>query len=397
MWRLDTLREARDRAAAAPLSQLQQLASAAGWRLALVGGAVRDGHLDRAGSGPDIDLLLEGPAPELARRMLAADPAATHDLRLHEAYGTVSLGWNDLRIDIASARRETYANPGANPTVTLGVPLEADLDRRDFSVNAMALLLPDGPLLDPHGGRDDLVAGRLRFLHGASVSDDPTRVLRAARYGARLGLRLEGDDLAQVQRTLAAWPWAATPAPPALGSRLRMELDLLLDQEPWRRALALLQHWGALGLIDPTLANDRHWPLRLAWAERRRQPLLPALLAGLAQPAAAAARLGLPLQQARALAAAAELRRQLATEPAPIDAAGWDDRLAPVGAEAVTLALLASRRQRRRPLLRWLLRWRQLGSPISARELLAQGVPAGPALGRELRRLRRGRLLHERC
>lgn len=397
MWRVDTLREARDRAAAAPLRQLQQLANAAGWRLALVGGAVRDGHLDRPGSGPDIDLLLEGPAPELARRLQAADPAATHDLRLHGAYGTVSLAWGDLRIDIASARRETYACPGAHPTVTLGVPLEDDLARRDFSVNAMALLLPDGPLLDPYGGRDDLAAGRLRFLHGGSVSDDPTRVLRAARYGARLGLRLEGDDLDQVQRTLAAWPWAAMPSPPALGSRLRMELDLLLDQEPWRRALALLRAWGALGLIDPALADDHHGRQRLAWAERRGLPLLPALLAPLAAPEATAARLDLPLQQARALAAAAQLRRRLASEPLPVDAIGWDERLAPVGTEAVALALLATGRRGRRPLLRWLLRWHGLTSPVSARELLAQGVPAGPALGQELRRRRQEQLRQERC
>ena len=397
MWRLDTLREARDRAAAAPLRTLQQLASAAGWRLALVGGAVRDGHLDRPGTGPDIDLLLEGPAPELARRLLAADPTATHDLRLHGAYGTVSLAWGELRIDIASARRETYTCPGAHPTVTLGVPLEADLARRDFSVNAMARLLPDGPLLDPFDGRNDLAAGRLRFLHGASVSDDPTRVLRAARYGARLGLRLEGDDLGQVQRTLAAWPWAATPTPPALGSRLRMELDLLLNQEPWRQALALLQAWGALGLIDPELQHDRSWPQRLAWAERWDLPLLPALLAPLAAPEATAARLDLPLQQARALAAAAQLRRWLATDPRPVDAVAWDERLAPVGADAVALALLATGRRGRRPLLRWLLRCQRLASPVGARELLARGVPAGPALGQELRRLRQERLRQERC
>jgi poly(A) polymerase len=396
---LDTLREARDRAAAEPLGLLQQLAAAAGWRLALVGGVVRDGHLDRPGSGPDIDLLLEGPAPELARRLLAAAPGATHDLRLHEAYGTVSLGWNDLRLDIASARRETYAEPGANPTVTLGVSLEADLARRDFSVNAMALLLPNGPLLDPFGGRHDLAARRLRFLHDASVSDDPTRVLRAARYGARLGLQLDDDDRSQVQRTLAAWPWATAPAaaPPALASRLRMELELLLDQEPWREALALLQHWGALGLVDPALADDRHWRQRLAWAERHQRPLLPALLAALDQPAAAAARLDLPQHQGRALAAAATLRRQLAAGPTPHDAADWDERLAPVGAEAVALALLASPRRRRRPLLRWLLRWQSLDSPISARQLLDQGVPPGPALGQALRRLRRERLQQERC
>ena len=83
--------------------------------------------------------------------------------------------------------------------------------------------------------------------------------------------------------------------------------------------------------------------------------------------------------------------------PTPDGAAGWDQRLAPVGAEAVALALLGSGRQQRRPLLRWLLRWRHLASPISARSLLADGVAPGPALGERLRQLRLQRLQQERC
>ena len=115
-----------------------------------------------------------------------------------------------LSIDLARARAEIYPAPGLNPLVEPD-SLEKDLARRDFTVNAMAVVLqPDGRrlLLDPHGGQEHLVKRQLAFLHEGSVKDDPTRVIRAARYGARLGFSLAPEALSQVRRTLTAWPWA---------------------------------------------------------------------------------------------------------------------------------------------------------------------------------------------
>ncbi len=148
----------------------------------LVGGVIRDLLLDRPVL--DIDLVVEGNAPETAA--LLGEPEASN-----EWFGTASVLVDGMRIDIAGARRETYARPGALPQVE-PAGLGEDLARRDFTVNTMAAPLGGaGDLVDPHGGVDDLRARVLRVLHDGSFVDDPTRALRAARYAARLGLQLE--------------------------------------------------------------------------------------------------------------------------------------------------------------------------------------------------------------
>lgn len=387
------------------------IAAAAGQRLALVGGAVRDLLLHRVHNDPwrglpDLDLVVEGQAAALVERLQL--PASA---RPHGAFGTVELEvhWPESGpwlLDIASAREETYPQPAENPCVRLG-RLDDDLARRDFSVNAMALLLArDGSgavLLDPHGGQADLAARQLRLLHPHSLQDDPTRLLRAARYSARLGFALAPESAQQAAATLAAWPWGWTPgddpaqAPPALGTRLRMELELLLEREPWPQALAALQRWGGLALLDAQLQADRHWRRRLQWAQRLGLPLLVALVAGAADPLALAERLQLPHRQHRLLAQLLELRRRLALAPTgsqPQPPSGWCTLLEAPGLspEAVALALAAGLSPRR-PLLRWWARWRHIPPAISAAELMArEGLRPGPALGERLRQLRAERL-----
>ncbi|MFM7676114.1 MAG: CCA tRNA nucleotidyltransferase [Synechococcus sp.] len=380
-----------------------------GLRVALVGGAVRDLmlhhlHRDPLTGMPDLDLLVEPPgALVLAERLRQRMEAVGRPLvlfRPHPAYGTVEIGCDALLLDLATARAETYPRPAENPVVQPG-RLEDDLARRDFSINAMALVLQPGDgatLLDPHGGQHDLAARQLRLLHGRSLTDDPTRLVRAARYGARQGLSLEPASLEQARRTLAAWPWPWRPgdppqqAPPALGTRLRMEFDLLLEREPWPRALALLQAWGGLALLDAGLQADQHWRPRLRRAQRLGVPLLPALLTAATNPVALAARLQLPHGQQRWLALWLALRAGL---PAPAVAAAWPPSRwcalleAPgCSAEAVALAIAAGDGPRR-PLLRWWLHWRRVQPPLSAAELMArEGLSPGPALGERLRQLR---------
>jgi poly(A) polymerase len=388
------------------------IAAAAGQRLALVGGAVRDLLLHRVHNDPwrglpDLDLVVEGQAADLVEQLQL--PASA---RPHGAFGTVELELrlpgqqpdqpNTWLVDLASARQEVYPQPAENPRVQLG-RLDDDLARRDFSVNAMALVLAgDGSgavLLDPHGGQADLARRQLRLLHPNSLRDDPTRLLRAARYSARLGFALAPESVQQAATTLAAWPWAWTPgddpaqAPPALGTRLRMELELLLEREPWRQALAALQAWGGLALLDAQLQADHHWRRRLAWAQRLGLPLLAALVAGAADPLALAERLQLPHRQHKLLAQWLELRRRLA-EASPGCPSAWCALLEAPGLspEAVALALAAGSGYRR-PLLHWWARWRQVPAPISAAALMArEGLKPGPALGERLRQLRAERL-----
>ncbi len=440
--------------------------------LALVGGAVRDLLLHRVHHDPwrglpDLDLVVEEaslggvswpaaspeaaiaiegswqPAPEDSQpeRVSALErPPAAHRrarrlrqqlgpqlvpfLQEHGAYGTVELeldlgachgealqaGDQPLLLDLASARQESYPVPGENPRVRYG-SLDDDLARRDFTINAMALVPcrgdpaspPDAScLLDPHGGQRDLVRRQLRFLHAASVRDDPTRVLRGARYVARLGFTLAPESLEQLQSTLATWPWGWRPgdppgqAPSALGTRLRMELELLLEREAWRRALTALQGWGALQLLDQRIQADRTWPRRLAWAQRFGLPLPAALVAAAADPLALAERLQLPHRQHKLLSQWLLLLQRLAeaaSAPAdgPAEPSQWTQLLESPGlsAEAVALALACgSGSTRRRPLLRWWLLWRHVRSPLSAKDLLAQGVTPGPQLGMRLRQAR---------
>jgi tRNA nucleotidyltransferase (CCA-adding enzyme) len=139
------------------------------------------------------------------------------------------------QIDLAATRTETYEHPGALPTVS-AAGIDADLARRDFTVNAMAIpLRGDARLLDPHGGLADLGDGILRALHDWSFVDDPTRALRAARYASRL--ELEPDPA-----TAALLPDADIGAVSA--ERVEAELRRAASEPDPAAVLALLAEWG---------------------------------------------------------------------------------------------------------------------------------------------------------
>ena len=377
-------------------------------RLALVGGAVRDALLqqldgDSTGQCPDLDFVLESSCIALARslkRVLGA--GRVQELHVHEKFGTAELVLDGVLIDLARARTENYPAPGLNPVVKSG-SLEQDLARRDFTVNAMALVLhTDGQqlLMDPYGGQRHLARRQLAFLHERSVSDDPTRVLRGARYAARLGFQFTPAALRQVQSTLNAWPWSwrhgdpVDAVPPALGTRLRMELELLLEREPWAEALRLLQAWSALPLIDPWLQTEPMLTRRLSWAVRLGLPAMAALVATASDPIALARRLQIPVQQQRWLEELVELRswllEEVLTRPwSDWGALDWTRKIEAGRWSIETVALaVVDNPPCRRPLLRWWGRWRSAASPVTARELIAQGLSPGPQLGEALRQAR---------
>jgi len=213
----------------------------------LVGGPVRDLLLGRR--SPDIDIAVEGPVREiteaLARRLDAT-------VRKTTEFMTSTLLLRDgTELDLARTRTETYPKSGALPVVEPAT-LAEDLGRRDFTINAMAMALAPprfGELVDPHGGRKDLERRQLRVLHERSFVDDPTRMLRAARFMLRLDLRLEartGDLLTRaVDDRQAAGP---------SGARLRNELDVICREAP-ARGLAMLQQlrlFEGMGLAPAT-------------------------------------------------------------------------------------------------------------------------------------------------
>ena len=386
------------------LEELREAAVSVGvQRLALVGGVVRDQLLHQRfgrdwGGFIDLDWVVEGDAAalaaELARR---CSPDRLTAIQEYGAFGTVALQLDGIPLDLATARQESYPAPAENPVVEPGT-LTSDLVRRDFTINAMAFDLLAGALIDHHHGLEDLASGQLRFLHSCSVQDDPTRVIRAARYAARLGFKLAADSRDQIRNTVEQWPWTWThgdtsfSAPPALATRLRMELERLLEREPWHQALDFLEQWQAMPLLDPELQNDSRRLQRLRWARRLGLPLMPALLLGAADPVAVARRLQIPGKQQQWLQQCGAIRDWLIKTPPPLDASPstWSMALEQQGWQPEALALVVTLRpQQWKPLLRWWGRWRSIQAPQMARDLIADGWQPGPAIGEELRRQRR--------
>jgi tRNA nucleotidyltransferase (CCA-adding enzyme) len=347
----------------------------------LVGGAVRD--LLRGGQAVDLDIAIAGDAGAAAREVARR---LSGEAREHERFGTASVRASALAFDLATTRRESYERPGALPTVE-AAGLEEDLGRRDFTINAMAIGLTGddlGHLYDPYGGRDDLAVGTVRVLHEASFRDDPTRLLRALRYEARLGFAMD-EDTERLAREAAA----AQALRDVSGARVRDELLDLLGELEVPTAVERLRELGIDRAMHASLQAD------------------PELVASAALGAAT-------IGANRALAALAAL-----CSPAPRELGAWLDELhlrggereavaraATVVPELVTalrhqlrpselhallhrepleaLALALAMRAPAEPVLQYVGELRRVGLEITGDDLRAAGVPESPALGRAL-------------
>ncbi len=177
------------RAAAAPVLPLGRLFARKGHDLALVGGSVRDVFL-RRGHG-DLDLTTDA-RPEQVLELVAGWADKVWEVGI--AFGTVGARKGDTICEITTYRSERYLPHSRKPDVDYGTSLEADLSRRDFTVNAMAARLPSLELVDPFGGLRDLRNKVLRTpgLPEDSFTDDPLRMLRGARLAAQLGFSVDG-------------------------------------------------------------------------------------------------------------------------------------------------------------------------------------------------------------
>jgi tRNA nucleotidyltransferase (CCA-adding enzyme) len=383
------------------LQQAGALGVESGAVVAAVGGFARDLLLDRPAAGRrDLDIAVEGDGRHFARR-LAAVVGGT--VREHEAFltATVTLpdGRGETRIDVATARRETYRRPGALPVVEPAT-LDADLARRDFSINALAIRLDGsawGQVLDPTGGLDDLARRRVRVLHPLSFVEDPTRVFRAVRFATRLGFRIEPTTRRLMRAATGLDVYAALS-----GDRLLAEVDAIWREPAPAEVLAGLGRAGAFRLGRRTY---RFTPAAAARVERvaaARQALALApetvralTLLALSQeldPEAAeawAGRLGLPSPGRAALARA---RR----EGPPLAATlGGARRRADAYAQlrgvpelvAAWAYVLGPRNPARRHVAAHLRHWRHVRPLLTGDDLHAMGLAPGPLFGRLLARL----------
>ena len=228
-------------------SGLARLFGAAGHRLYLVGGVVREAFAGRFVAGADLDCTTDA-RPAMVRRIVAG--AATSLWTQGERFGTIGCVVDGQAFEITTHRAECYDPHSRKPVVAFGDDVEQDLARRDFTVNAMAVDTADGRLLDPHGGRQDLAARLLRTPLDPAVSfgDDPLRMLRAARFVASHGLDPDDAVVASVR---------------AMGERLQIvsvervrdEFEKLLLLDTPSEGLHFLFRTGLIEQVLPRVAG----------------------------------------------------------------------------------------------------------------------------------------------
>ena len=349
----------------------------------LVGGALRD--LLRGAVTKDLDLAVEGRADAVARELAQR---LGGEVEGYERFGTATVRAGDLRLDLAAARRERYRLPGALPEVEPAT-IEEDLGRRDFTINAMAAALvaeERGRLHDPHGGRHDLEAGVIRILHRHSFVDDPTRLLRAVRYEARLGFAMDRDTEA-LARAAAADRVAGTVSAKRIGD----ELLQLLAEEPLPAALARLADLGLDRALDPALAVDPDF----AAAAAEAAPAVGADRAMAALAALVTGSLDVLGSWLEGLDLGAQRRDRVvgaARAAGPITAALNSDPLLPdselrrllARPPPEALALARALDAPPEPISRYLEDLRAVRLDIGGDDLLAAGIEPSPTLGRAL-------------
>ncbi len=335
----------------------------------LVGGAVRDLLLGRVPG--ELDVVVEGPPDALAAALGGAAVA-------HDRFGTATVQDGPCRVDLARSRAESYPRPGALPVVR-PAGLDDDLLRRDVTVNALALDLADGTLRGVPHAREDLEAGLLRVLHDRSFLDDPTRLWRVARYGARLGFAVEPHTAALAREAVRDGALDTVS-----GERLGKELRLALAEPDPVAALAAAAGLGLAPWLDVDAGRIGRALALLPAGGRADVAVLAAGARAGADAAGELRRLGLPGEWVRAVGAAQRLRARAgelggarpsavarALERAPVEAA------AAAGAEGPEAEVR-----------RFLERDRHVRLHVGGDDLVAAGVPQGPEVGRRLRAVR---------
>lgn len=381
-------------------------------------GAEGTDRVDEVGAGMDEGAAEADSADERGEGGEVSEAKAIAKVTHHERFGTASVEWARGCIDIATRRSETYSSPGALPEVSAGTP-EQDLLRRDFTVNAIAVPLGSGDsggngrqvddsgfpsLRCAPGALEDLERHTLRVLHDRSFADDPTRILRLARYRVRLGFEVEPHTEQLAQHALGQGALETVS-----GSRLGSELRLALAEEDPPAALAELDRMGVFEAWEPGLCFDEpmvRTALEILPADGDPAVLMAAALVvdlmnrmGDDPDAEAATRgflydLEMPTgfqQRAFSAGIVANCAERW------IDGAETTGEMLDLidGASIEGLSIAAAladaesgpRCHTRRVIEDWLYKHRHIELHITGEDLIAAGVPEGPEIGRRLERV----------
>jgi len=363
----------------------------------LVGGVVRDLLLGYPNF--DLDLVVEGDAVKLAQQVTETGQAR---LLAHKRFGTAKLKYDDFTLDLATARKETYARPGALPAVTPGTLID-DLIRRDFSINAMAMSLTTdnyGQLIDPYQGKNDLEHRLIRVLHSRSFSDDATRILRGVRYEQRFGFEFEAQTADLLERDI---PMLDTIS----GDRIRHELELILKEQRPERAIERLGELGVLARINSSLKGDGWIANKFDRARRLKKPAqLPSLFFCLlvyslneTDIEQLLVRLNIPAKLSRAMRDTVRLKTRLplldepSLKPSQIHYLLTEYETLAIQTDAIATESPTVRRS----LQLFLTKLRYVRTALDGEDLKKLGVSPGPEMGRVLRMLHKAKLDGEVC
>jgi len=363
-----------------------------GQRVYLVGGVVRDLLLGYPNF--DLDLVIEGDAVKLAMAIAETSQAK---LVTHSRFGTATLSYDNFTLDMATARGETYAKPGALPTVTPGT-ISNDLSRRDFSINAMSISLASnnyGELLDPYQSKSDLEHRLIRILHSESFRDDATRILRAIRYEQRLGFKLETQTAKLLKRDI---PMLDTIS----GDRIRHELELILREKYPEFAFKRLDELGVLQRINPSLKGDGWIAEKFEKARQLNKPsqLLPLYLCLFIYPLSESENeqfihhLNIPTKLSRALRDTRYLKSQFSfldkSSLKPSEIYYFLYEYDPLAIQANAIATKSPTIHSHLQL--FLAKLRYVKTFLNGEDLKGLGISVGPKLGEILRALYRAKL-----
>jgi tRNA nucleotidyltransferase (CCA-adding enzyme) len=387
-------------------AQLQRATETRSGEVALIGGAVRDLLLGR--TPRELDVVVDDDAADFARALAdelgtiaGESPKERFEMTLHERFRTALVRWDGGQIDVATRRSERYPAPGSLPEVDAGT-IASDLDRRDFTINTLSVALNGarrGELTGARTAREDLNAGVLRVLHDESFRDDPTRLMRIARYRARLGFSIE-PHTAQLAGEAIEEDALQTVSPARIGAELRLTLA---EPDPVA-ALESLEQLGVLSALHEAIQLDA--PLaRAALGELPpdgRPDVL--LLASLLRPGHSfdstdyQTRLRtlldgweFPGAEREHTVRSAILAPRIAERLRRTDAPSQIYEVAhgePLEAVALAggIAASAGHEQAADAARRWLSELRDVGLRITGDDLLRAGIVPGPEIGRHLRR-----------
>ena len=372
-------------------------------KIAFVGGYIRDLLIKKIHNlselNPiDLDIVIEGSAISLAK--FIKNNIRDVDICLikeFELYDTVELHINNLKIDIASAREEIYEAPGLNPIVKKSL-ISEDLKRRDFSINAIAFEITERRIYDFFDGINHIKRREIHLLHKNSIRDDPSRLLRCAKYSSRLDFEITKSSLVQSQQIINSWPWMFELEknrfifPPGISIRIRMELSEIIKFDNLFKVISKLNSWQVLALLNKDININHKFKRGLHWIKKLGGNEILYLIKDSKSNEILCERLFINKKDRKILSDYRLFKSKIENNEEKykhFSASNWTAFIEDNNLNPETIKLLISESILFwRELLRWLFIYRFIKSDKSGKTLKEEGWEEGKKIGNEIKRLR---------